>query len=703
MRLPVSYVEDASVHEQMVRFATRAIEHGALPYTSWFPYVGLGSDQYLHYQSLASVITGLAGTVVGGDTAFRWSMYLLIAFWPGAVYSSGRLFGLPRPASTAAALLSPFVVSFTGIAFERGAYSFTGGAEVWTQLFGSWALVFALASTWRALGDARFIWLASALVGLTVALHFLCGYLALLGIVVMALVAQGRVVKRVARAAVIFAASLLAAAWVEVPLLLSTRWSAINADLAATQYVRGYGARQELKWLFTGQFFDARRALPVISIAVGVGAVVAIARWRADPLGRALIALFAGALLLSFGATTWGPLVDLVPAHADLYFRRFTMGSQLAGTFLAGMATAFAWEAFRRLMASFGTSTGLRLGTVACFSALILAWFSPAYNEIARYDRFDAATIASQRKADSSAGDILTPLINYVKHHGGGRAYAGQGNNWGQDFRVGLVPVYKYLESQDVEEVAYLVPTLSLMLDPEGEFDEDNPADYALFGVRYIFLPAGTGPPVPAKEVMTRGMYSLWQVDGTGYVELVRVAGTLSANRADIGSKSAVLLEVLGPNQDWAVQWPGTPRPPRPQVSGYLGDPDVGSPGVVESEQPDLADGALSTDVELTEPGTLLLSAAYDPGWHAWVNGRPAKTEMLAPALVGVELPAGRYHVVFRYTGFRWYPELWGVALASLVVAFVLGRRSYQRPAAADPPGPADSGAAGAPQARLSP
>ena len=284
------------------------------------------------------------------------------------------------------------------------------------------------------------MWLASALVGLTVALHFLCGYLALLGIVVMALVAQGRLVKRVVRAAAIFAASLLAAAWVEVPLLLATRWSAINADLAATQYVRGYGARQELKWLFTGQFFDARRTLPVISIAVGVGAVVAVARWRAYPLGRALIALFAGALLLSFGATTWGPLVDLVPAHADLYFRRFTMGSQLAGTFLAGVAVAFAWEAFRRLMASFGTSTRLRLGTVACFSALILAWFSPAYNEIARYDRFDAATIASQRKADSSAGDLLTPLINYVKHDGGGRAYAGQGNNWGQDFRVGLVP-----------------------------------------------------------------------------------------------------------------------------------------------------------------------------------------------------------------------------------------------------------------------
>jgi len=38
--------------------------------------------------------------------------------------------------------------------------------------------------------------------------------------------------------------------------------------------------------------------------------------------------------------------------------------------------------------------------------------------------------------------------------------------------------VFKYLLSQGVDEMTYVVPSLSLMLDAEADFDEDNPADY---------------------------------------------------------------------------------------------------------------------------------------------------------------------------------------------------------------------------------
>ncbi|MGH9104957.1 MAG: hypothetical protein ACRDZX_03810, partial [Acidimicrobiales bacterium] len=345
---PVAYLYDASVHSEMVGFATRAIEAGHLPYTSWFPYLGLGSAAFLHYQSLGAVLTGLAGTVAGPGTAFRWSLYLLVALWPVAVLASGRLLGLAWPAATIAAVLSPFVVSYTGIAFERGAYSWTGGAEVWTQLLGSWALVFALGATWRAMHDGRFVWAAAGLVGLTIALHFMCGYLALLGILVFAVAGRGHLVPRLARSAVIFAGSLVAAAWVIVPLMVSSKWSAINEPLANTPYVRGYGARQELEWLFTGQIFDARRALPVISVAVLLGAALAVARWRADPLTRCLLVLLASCLILSFGPTTFGALANLVPAHADLYFRRFSMGTQLAGLWLAGTGVVLGWRAWWR-------------------------------------------------------------------------------------------------------------------------------------------------------------------------------------------------------------------------------------------------------------------------------------------------------------------------------------------------------------------
>ena len=44
----VPYLDDSSLHEQMVRAAAARISAGHLPLTSWFPYLGLGSPQFLH-------------------------------------------------------------------------------------------------------------------------------------------------------------------------------------------------------------------------------------------------------------------------------------------------------------------------------------------------------------------------------------------------------------------------------------------------------------------------------------------------------------------------------------------------------------------------------------------------------------------------------------------------------------------------------
>ncbi len=136
-------------------------------------------------------------------------------------------------------------------------------------------------------------------------------------------------------------------------------------------------------------------------------------------------------------------------------------------------------------------------------------------------------------------------MLRYIKDHGGGRTYAGQSINWGQEFTVGYVPVYKYVESQDIDEMVYTVPSLSLMLDPELEFDQDDPADYSLFGVRYMLLPTGMAAPVPAQKALVDGNYSLWVIAPNSYIDLVEVTGTLSADRADIGSESLMFLQEL--------------------------------------------------------------------------------------------------------------------------------------------------------------
>jgi hypothetical protein len=170
LTLGVAYLNDSSLHEQMVRFATVLLRAGHLPLTSWFPFLGEGSPQFLHYQSLPAIVTGLAGLAVGPDVAFRWSLYLLLSLWPISVYLSARAFGAGRPAAAASAAMAPFLVSATGVGYEQHAYMWTGFG-VWTQLWASWTLPLAWGRSWRAIRDGRGYLAAVLLTALTVALQ----------------------------------------------------------------------------------------------------------------------------------------------------------------------------------------------------------------------------------------------------------------------------------------------------------------------------------------------------------------------------------------------------------------------------------------------------------------------------------------------------------------------------------------------------
>jgi uncharacterized membrane protein YfhO len=89
----------------------------------------------------------------------------------------------------------------------------------------------------------------------------------------------------------------------------------------------------------------------------------------------------------------------------------------------------------------------------------------------------------------------------------------------------------------------------------------------------------------------------------------------------------------------------------------------------------------------MRRPGVAVLSASYDPGWAATVNGRRQPIRMVAPALVAVDVPAGTDHVVFHYHGYDDYPALLalsGLTLAMIAVAPMCERRASRRRAAAD-------------------
>jgi hypothetical protein len=640
----------------MVRFATAQLRSGHLPLESWFPFLGLGSPQFLHYQSLPSMLTGVAGLFIGPDAAFRWTLYLLLSVWPIAIYSSARMLGAGRPASAAAGAMSPFLVSKTGIGYEQNAYLWIGYG-VWTQLWASVTLPLAWGFSWRAIRDGRHGFAAVALVSLTIALHFETGYLALLPLLLWPFVSGRTLATSAGRAATMAGGALLAAAWVIVPLLDQRPWAATNEGLRDTALSGGYGAARVLGWLGSGQLLDHGR-IPAVTAFAAIGLIVALASWRADAGARALVVALAGCLLLSFGRTTFGSLVAVIPGSGDIFFRRFMMGVQLAALLLAGRGAGWcagwAWnelerlalrrrlpphEALRRRLSwRWANPRIARMRTAVAVGAMIVV-LAPAWLEQRSFDRRNADHIAAQRRADATQGHELDRLIALIRANGG-RVYAGMPSNWGMDFTVGAVPVFKYLESADVDEVGYTLRTASLMTGPEDHFDELDPSDYELFGIRYLILPSGSAPPVSADEVGVAGPYALWTTSNTGYIHVGTIAGTLTADRTDLGARSVrVLRSGLAESGDYLkihfggrqATLPPLPRPSRQPAAGN-----------VTSESDDLEHGTVSATVTMRRPGVVVLSTSFDDGWNATVDGRRQPTTMASPALVATKSQPGR-------------------------------------------------------------
>ncbi len=667
------YLDDSSLHEQMVRAAATRISEGHLPLTSWFPFLGLGSPQFLHYQSLPSMLTGLIGTAVDPDTVFRWSLYLLLALWPLAVYWSGRLFGLSRWTAASAAAVAPFLASAAGIGYETKAYVWIGYG-VWTQLWASWTLPLAWGFTYRALSTLRGAFFAVLFIMLTVALHYETGYLAFVPLVVWPFIVPSDLWRRIGRAAVLGAAALLASAWVIVPLLQQSHWAARNQVLEGTGLENGYGAGQMLSWLFTGHLYDDGR-WPVVTVLVAVGIGFCIWRWRSFTAGRAVVLIWLVTLVMSFGRTTFGSLYDILPGSSDIFIRRFEMGVQLSGLLLAGIGLVFLGRSVlqgvaallpedRRRWVTRPAGRGIVAGL--CIVALIVV-LAPAWRDLDTYDSHNATNIGLQAQADAQQDPQIDRLLAYVRAHPKGRVYAGSPTNWGQNFTVGAVPVFKYLESKDIDEVGYTLRTASLMTDPEYFFDETNPGDYPLFGIGYLITPADMAAPVPADKVGCSGNYCLWALPDAGYIHVYDTTGVLTATRADVGSQSTTLLEspLLEDQRDLTVAFNGqaASTPTAPDASAL-----EGKPGHVVVEHADLQNGTARAVVKTNRRATVVLSASYDPGWHATVNGHPAPTVMVAPALVGVVVGRGVHTVTFTYGGYGSYVPLFVLALAVLVV-----------------------------------
>lgn len=673
---PVQNLNDSSVHSSMVRWADYRVENGYLPLDGWYPYLSLGSSRFHHYQSLPHILTGyLSGAF--GDRTFLWIQYLLLSFWPVAVYVGARLLDLERTAAGVAALLSPLLLSIPGLGYEYDSYVWRGSG-MWAQLWGMWALPFALAIPWRAVSRGRGYAVAALAIGVALPLHLMTGYLALLALGVWVLIVPTQIFRRSIRALVIGAGALLIAAWLLVPLVQDAKWTTHDEYSSGTYFYDSFGARRILGWLFTGGIFDGTRTIPVVSVLVGVGLVVCVLRARSEEPMRVIMGFGLLSLLLFFGRPTLGPVIDLLPGGGDIFLRRYVFGVHLAGLLIAGVGVA---RVGRWIVESVRTRAD-QVAPVIAVAALLIAVLMPAWSERYRYHREGADRIELQAAAERAEGGDIELLLAEAQRLAGGRVYAGMRGGWGDDYRLGFVPMYAVLLNHDVDAIGFTRPTWSLVSNVEARFDDGDPAQYDLFNIRYLLLPSDRQPEIPQAELVeTAGRHTLWRVPTSGYIEVVDTIAPISADRTNLARNMAPFLDSSLPAEGLYPTVAFGGEPAAPPTLGSSEDPPGPAGEVLETlDAP--ADGTFAARVRADRTAFVMLKASFDPRWSVTVDGVPVDPQMVAPGFVGRTVAAGDHLVAFRYEQYPNYLMLFvigGLGLLGLAAVPRLSRRRRRR------------------------
>src|SRR3990172_4004718 len=650
---PVQNLNDASVHRSMVAWAEDRWREGHLPLDGWYPDLSLGSSRFHHYQSFPHVLTGLFAIPLGSERALAWTMYLGMALWPIAVYAGGRLLGWGPWVCAIAAACSGLIASEPGLGYEWGSYAWRGYGT-WSQLWGMWLLPFAWGLSWRSVSEGRSHALAALALALAIAVHLLTGYLALLCLAVFVLTRWRDIPRRLVRAALIGFGSLLVAAWVVVPLIADRRWTIQDEFSRGKIYYDSFGAKKILGWFASGELFDRSRIVPLVTILVVAGLVVALWRWPRQGRARVLLGLFVVSMVLFFGRSTLGSTLNLLPGSGDLFLRRFVFGVHLAGLYLAGIGAVRLGQLGLAALRRFRVQGRAAIAVAAVAGVVFLV---PAFVDRASWAATGARWIDEQAVVDAGDGADVTALIEIARGNGPGRFYAGMRSNWGSQYRVEQVPMYAVLLNHSVQGIGFTRPTWSLSSPIEYRFSETNPAHHDLFDVRYLILSEDRQPPVDAEELARRGRHVLYEVRSGGYVEVVDVLPPIEAGRTNLGVQVAPWLHSDLP---WRGAHPGVAFEGHaaPDATAAEDALPEDPPGLVPAEGVELREGVASATVALDRPAMVMLKTSFDPRWQGRGDGIAVEPQMIAPSFVGRLVPAGRHVVRFEYEPYPRYDVL---------------------------------------------
>ena len=669
VRAPLS--NDRVLHLLATEMAVDAITRGQNFTDPWQRTMGMGFPLFHYYQHLPHISVALVHVltlkVIPLAEMLNWTIYLLLSIFPLSIYWSLRRFGFDPLSSAMGGLVASLAA--TNKIYGLGFPSYvTLGVGLYTQL---WAMVLlppALALSYRVLREGRGYFLATLLLTATLMSHLLYGYMAFVTLGVLTFIQPKHLsdpkplvvamLTRWRRLLILLVLVAVVTSYFLVPLFLDRSY--LNASIwYPTEKYNSYGHSAVLLGLVKGNLFDSER-FPSLTILVAVGFVICLLRWRKE---RYLIppAIFLLWLLLFFGRTTWGALIDLLPLSRDLHMHRFIGGVHLGGIFLMAIALAAPWRWAISRASVWYTAAAL---------VLILLVLLPAYGERRSYLALNARWISESQQSLALEARELDALFEKLKQLPPGRVYAGQQfsgrGHWSDQYGVGTTPIYALLHAEGLDMVGAFYHSYSLNSDVQVNFDEQRWDHYNLYNARYVVAPEDQIFPAFVRPLQQFGRHRLYQVETTGYFDLVGSGLEFVGGRTDFyPAASAWLASELPSTKQHPTMLVG--RPAEKDERRFKGEVESSagpSRGTVLSEE--VGSNYFVADVFVERESLLMLKATYHPNWRATVDGIKTDTVMLMPSFVGVQLPPGDHQVRLEYRPRRLRVILLGLGLLTL-------------------------------------
>ncbi len=457
---------------------------------------------------------------------------------------------------------------------------------------------------------------------------------------------------KLARLAVIGAIVAVATSYFWLPFLIE------KAYLNEIPYSHAGAAKPMLGrrgWALTLQLLDYRR-LPVLNCLAILGLGYAVySRDRASWLIVAFSLMWFSLYVITRAVHQ---VRFFLPMHELLPSKRFSGAVDVAAILLIGLAGEGLFRLCRPLKQPW------RAGIPGL---LILALMLPALRERYVFYTHNARDVESAAALLDADPDYYA-ILDRVKELPPGRLV------W-RSARFGLYDPSWFLTFYDITTIDR-GQGLSLNAGITQYFNTRKPFTYDLFNVTYVVGPASAIPLDFFEPVLKTSRYALYRVKTSGYARFVGLLpspdlprGTLKAHQF-MQDANVQWLTSADAAAGRFIQWHYPPGIPPPENIGSSGDENTGTVTAQE-----VSANRMKISVECRQLSTLVLKVTFHPNWRVTVDGHSAKTFMVSPSYIGLQVPAGQHQIVAEYRSGALKKTLIVLGICTLLAAILLRRR----------------------------